>query len=136
VEFLGFLQHIPDEGYTITADNDILLLPYFSLSPNFPFQFSNDDSTSEDDDDGDGYMDPLQPTFESNELQSMTLDSREAGKAIDGDFHILDNEIDQWALFSCEQEYCFAHWCVKPKLSRAAIDELISKISELRWVPT
>jgi hypothetical protein len=55
----------------------------------------------------------------------MTLDLCEAGKAMDGNFYILDDEIDQWAPFSCEQEYCLAHRCVKHKLSRVAIDELM-----------
>jgi hypothetical protein len=119
------LEQIPDEEYTITADNDILRPDYLSLCPDDPFQFSDDDSTSTDDNNGNGYTDPLQPTFKSNGLQLMTLDSCEAGKAIDDDFDILDDKIDQWAPFPCEQEYRLAHWCVKYKLSRVAIDELM-----------
>jgi hypothetical protein len=55
----------------------------------------------------------------------MTLDLQQAGKAIDSDFNIFNDQIDQWAPFSCEEEYHLAHWCVKHKLSRAAINELM-----------
>jgi hypothetical protein len=99
------LEQIPDEQSTIITDNDILLPDYFSLCPNDLFQFSDKNSTSEDDDNGDGYTNSLQPTLESNEQQLMTLNSHEARKAIDGDLYILDDKIDQWGLFSCEQEH-------------------------------
>jgi hypothetical protein len=89
------LDQIADEGYTITADIDILLPDNFSLCPNNLFQFSDDNSTCLDDDNGEGHMDSLQLTFESNKRQLMTLDLREAAKVINSDLHISNDEIDQ-----------------------------------------
>jgi hypothetical protein len=59
---------------------------------------------------------------------SADLDNQLARKAISNEyFDMFEDAIVLGSQFSCEEEYCLAHWCVKLNLSRAALNELFKK---------
>ena len=70
-------------------------------------------------------IDPEQPPVRTRICGTPHLEDRPAGKPISNEyFDVFDDEIDLWSPFSREEEYRFAHWCVKHIFSSAAINEL------------
>ena len=117
-------EQLPDNGSAI--EYDTILLPFIPEPHRDPsLHPSNNDSSNTEADSENACIDPEQPPVCTRICGTPHLDNRLAGKPIGNKyFDILDYVIELWSLFSCEEKYRLAHWCVQHNLSRAAINKL------------
>jgi len=118
-------EQLPDDGFAI--EHDSILLPVVHEPHCDLFLHPSDDNSSDTEADSENAcIDPEKPPVWTRIYGTPHLDIRLAGKPISNEyFDFFDNEIDLWSLFSCEEEYQLAHWCIKHNLSRAAINKLL-----------
>jgi len=116
-------EQLPDDGFVI--EHDSILLPFIHEPHCDPFHHpSDEDACYTDAESENSWIDPEQPLVQTRICGTPQLDNGLASKPMSNEyFHIFDDEIDPLSLFSCEDEYWLAHWCVKHNLSRAAINE-------------
>jgi len=118
-------EQLPDDGFAI-EHNSVLLHSFVHEPHHDPFLHPpNDDSSDTEAESENACINPEQPPVRIRIHSTPHLDNRPAGKPISNEYlEILDDGIDPWSLFPCEEEYQLAHWCVKHNFRRAAFNEL------------
>jgi len=115
---------MPEDSFAI--EHNSIRLPFIHSPDRDPCLHPSDHNRNETEVDSENVcIDPEQPPVQTHIYGTPHLDNCLAANLLSNEyFDIIDDELDPWSPFSCEEKYWLAPWCIKNNLSRPAFNDL------------